>query len=107
MAADALHAGAVDDEVVAAGLEQPEWTDVVVAGVLALYAGDKEQILQVSSAVRASSELRGGAISALGWVPWDTARQYVRRCVVLNDAFWQQAGLMRHPQLERAVLQQA
>ena len=89
-------AGKTASQLVAAGLEQPEWTDVFVAGVLALYAGDKEQILQVSSAVRASSELRGGAISALGWVPWDTARQYVRRCVVLNDAFWQQAGLIAH-----------
>jgi uncharacterized protein (TIGR02270 family) len=53
--------------------------DVFAASVLAFEADDEERIRQMLDVAVSSRELSRGLVSALGWLPYDKAREHIER----------------------------
>jgi uncharacterized protein (TIGR02270 family) len=59
--------------------------EVFVATLLALEAGDEERLAEALAVAASAPELARGAISALGWLPFDHARPWIARLLGSDD----------------------
>jgi uncharacterized protein (TIGR02270 family) len=86
-------AGEAGWEVAEHELRWQEPGEVFAAALLAFESGDPQRVQRVLSVAAASCELSCALVSALGWLPWDNASDFVARFLASDDPLLRRVGV--------------